>query len=252
MADGDYERGRGREIASLAAQLKRLAAERSTSPATLVLNGWAASPHAWDLCTFQRERVYSYIEQLDGLPEKRISSAPLNERFVLVGWSMGGSSAMRLVCRFPDRIAGLVLVAATPRMMEEKESGWRGMSPRRLAALEYGLKATNGEGFFGAPADKPNPYMMDCDENLARGLEYLRETDLRENLKKTRLSCPVYVFQSERDGIVRRENADFLKEVFPQAVVEIVPGAEHALPVFIADRIDAAVDCASRSGRVLV
>ncbi len=239
MADGDYERGRGREIASLAAQLKRLAAERASSTTTLVLNGWAASPHAWDLCKFPRERVYSYIEQLDGLPENRIASAPPSELFILVGWSMGGSSALRLACRFPGRLAALVLVAATPRMMEEKETGWRGMSPRRLAALEYGLKATNGEGFFGAPEGKPNPYMMDSDENLARGLDYLRETDIREDLRRAGMSCPVRVFQSERDGIVRRENADFLKEVFPQAIVEIVPGAEHALPVFIPDQIDA-------------
>ena len=84
MADGDYERGRSREIGSIAAELKRLAAARASgdcsgrdtrcSPAGLfagrdarcprvgavvrphvfVLNGWAASPHAWDLCRFMR------------------------------------------------------------------------------------------------------------------------------------------------------------------------------------------------------
>ena len=44
---------------------------------TLVLNGWAASPHAWDLCAFGRERIYSYAGQLDGLPERALaSSAP--------------------------------------------------------------------------------------------------------------------------------------------------------------------------------
>ena len=59
MADGDYERGRGREIDAIAAELKRLAAARSASapyqregraparPQIFVLNGWAASPHAW-------------------------------------------------------------------------------------------------------------------------------------------------------------------------------------------------------------
>ena len=125
--------------------------------------------------------------------------------------------------------------------MEDKSTAWRGMTPRRLAALEYGLKITHGEGFFGVPEDKPNPYMMDNDANLSRGLGYLRETDLRDALAKSHLACPVHVFQSERDGIVRRENADFLKTVFPQAKVDIVPGAEHALPVTIPDLIDAAV-----------
>jgi len=241
VADGDYERGRDREIASLAAQLKRLAAERNAVPTVLVLNGWAASPQAWELCKFPRERVYSYIDQLDGLPERRIESAADGEKFVIVGWSMGGNSAMRIACRFPGRIAGLVLVAATPRMMEDREASWKGMSPRRLAALEFGLKATHGEGFFGIPEGKPNPYMMDTDENLTRGLDYLRATDLRDELVRLRLDCPVHVFQSEHDGIVRRENAEFLKSVFPRSTIELVPGAEHALPVTMPERLDAAV-----------
>lgn len=242
MADGDYERGRGRELSSLSAQLKRLAAERSAaSPSVLVLNGWAASPRAWELCGFARERIYSYIDQLDGLPKKRIMSAAPGEKFLLVGWSMGGTSSMRIVCEFPERIAGLVLVASTPRMMEDRETGWRGMSPRRLAALEYGLKATHGEGFFGALEGKPNPYMMDTDENLTRGLDFLRATDLRAELERLRHRMPVRIFQSAHDGIVRHENAEYLHSVFPNSNLEMVPGTEHALPVIIPDRIDAAV-----------
>ena len=162
---------------------------------------------------------------------------------VLVGWSMGGSSALRLAVAEPEKIRGLVLVAATPRMM--KAQGWAGMSERRLAALELGLNLTHGEGFSALPDGAPNPYMMDCDENLAKGLKYLRETDVRQGLldlcASGGLRCPVFVFQSERDGIVRHENADFLRGVFPQAKVEIVPGCEHALPVVIPDRIDEAV-----------
>ena len=176
MSDGDYERGRSREIGAIAAELKRLKRVRekvpgasrvlgasslvfgaelkhkdgcvSNAPSTkhqapgtsiFVLNGWAASPHAWDLCLFMRPRgsaalprLFSYVEQLDGEPEKAMENV---ERCILVGWSMGGSSALRLAARWPEKVAGLVLIAATPRMMEEKETGWRGMSPRRLEAL---------------------------------------------------------------------------------------------------------------------
>ena len=207
---------------------------------TFVLNGWAASERAWDLCRFRRDRIFSYVEQLDGAPEAAMRG---ESDVVLVGWSMGGSSALRLAIAEPEKTRGLVLVAATARMM--KAPGWVGMSERRLAALEVGLRMTRGEGFFGLPEGTPNPYMMDDDANLARGLDYLRDTDLRQELvdigASGRLRCPVFIFQSERDGIVRRENADFLRSVFPQAVVEIVPGLEHALPVLIPGKIDAAV-----------
>ena len=214
---------------------------------TFVLNGWAASPHAWDLCAFPRDRVFSYIEQLDGLPEKAVAA---EDGVVLVGWSMGGSSALRLAIAFPEKVRGLVLVAATARMM--KDDGWAGMSDRRLAALEVGLKMTHGEGFFGVPEGKPNPYMMDSEENLSRGLDYLKQTDLRAALAALRasgrLACPVAIFQSERDGIVRSENAAYLKTVFPQASVTMVPGSEHALPIMIPEAIDAAVSVAFNAG----
>ena len=208
---------------------------------TFVLNGWSASEHAWDLCLFPRERIFSYVEQLDGEPEAAMRAD--RDGVVLVGWSMGGSGALRLALEFPEKIKGLVLVAATPRMM--KAPNWAGMSERRLAALELGLKMTHGEGFFGVPKDKPNPYMMDDDANLKRGLDYLKSTDLRvpliDLMASGRLRCPVKIFQSERDGIVRPENAKFLAAVFPGASVEMVAGSEHALPIFIPERIDVAI-----------
>lgn len=211
----------------------------------LVLNGWAASPQAWELCSFARgARLFSYVEQLDGAAAEAFAAA--GEPVALVGWSMGGSTALGLAASAPEKVGALVLVAATPRMMEDRETGWKGMSPRRLDALRRGLELTHGEGFFGLPEGRPNPYMMDEPENLERGLAYLRETDLRATLLARfgaagSASFPVFVFQSAHDGIVRAANADFLREVFPQATVEIVPGGEHALPVTIPEKIDAAL-----------
>lgn len=211
---------------------------------TFVLNGWAASEEAWDLCTFPRTRLFSYVEQLDGAPERAMEG---ETDVLLVGWSMGGSSALRLALAMPEKVRGLVLVAATPRMMQDE--GWRGMSARRLEALEKGLLMTGGAGFSGIPDGKPNPYKIDGEANLKRGLAYLRETDLRAALRAAGFGgrFPVTIFQSARDGIVRPENAAFLKEVFPQAVTEIVPGSEHALPIMIPERIDAAVAAAAAS-----
>ena len=122
------------------------------------------------------------------------------------------------------------------------------MTDRRLAALEAGLRLTMGGGFFGVPEGRPNPYMTDSEENLSRGIDYLRTTDLRSLLMEKReefAKFPVSIFQSERDGIVRRSNSDFLMQVFPHADLHIVPGTEHALPVAIPEEIDAAV------GRIL-
>ena len=119
---------------------------------TFVLNGWASSSHAWDLCLFPRERIFSYVELMDGEAEKVLSK---EKEFVLVAWSMGGSYALTYAMKFPSKLKGLILLAATPRMM--RAQNWAGMSERRVAALEVGAKMTKGEGFFGTQSGRPNP-----------------------------------------------------------------------------------------------
>ena len=199
----------------------------------LVFNGWAAGPEVWALCAFPHDWVFDYVEQLDGLPEKVMEES---DEVVLVGFSMGGSSALRMWLRWPEKVKGLVLVSTTPRMMEAEN--WKGMSERRLAALRLGTRM-----MF---RDDPSP--MYDERNMERGLDYLRETDLRERLldrgretRDERHEVPVWIVQSERDGIVRPDNAEFLKQVFPQAKVTMVPGTEHVLPITVPELIDKAV-----------
>ena len=217
----------------------------------LVFNGWAAGHETWALCAFPHAWVFDYVEQLDGLPEKVIEDS---DEVVLVGFSMGGSSALRMWLKYPEKVKGMVLISATPRMMEERgndglpcrsvevESGvgivWKGMSERWLAALRLGTKT-----MF---RDDPSP--MYDERNMERGLDYLKTTDLREalQLRAARRDVapyrmPVRIFQSEKDGIVRPNHAEFLKQIFPQAKVTMVRGNEHVLPITIPELIDQAV-----------
>ena len=202
----------------------------------LVFNGWAAGPETWALCRFPHDWVFDYVEQLDGLPEKVMEDSG---KVVLVGFSMGGSMALRTLLKYSNTLGGLVLVSTTPRMMEEKESGWMGMSERRLAALRLGTQMM----FRGDPSP------MYDERNMERGLDYLKTTDLRSQLLSIsesgesvkRRNFPVFIFQSEKDGIVRPSNAEFLKQVFPQAKVTMVLGNEHVLPITVPELIDEAV-----------
>ena len=200
----------------------------------LVFNGWAAGAETWALCTFPHDWIFNYVEQLDGLPEKVVEES---DEVVLVGFSMGGSTALRMWLNWSEKVKGMVLISTTPCMMEDVN--WKGMSERRLAALRLGTQM-----MF---RDDPSP--MYDEKNMERGLDYLKTTDLRlqllsisesgESVKRRNL--PVWIFQSEKDGIVRPSNAEFLKQVFPQAKVTMVPGNEHVLPITVPELIDAAV-----------
>ena len=205
-----------------------------------VLNGWSASPEAWSLCTFPIDRLFSYRDQLDGVPEKALEAV---DEVILVGWSMGTSTALRLWMAYPEKVKGLVLLAAMPRMLSD--TNWVGITPRRLDVLYQATVMTHGEGFLGPPPGAPNPYSLDTEENLRAGITYLAETDLRAALEafapQVAPDFPIYLLHSERDGIVRSAQSTYLKGLFPSAQVTFIPGTEHALPVIIPEKIDAAV-----------
>ncbi len=199
----------------------------------IVLNGWAARPEAWDACAFSRERIFSYIETLDGRAEEAVARAA--DGVILVGWSMGGSAALELAAKFPDRIRGLVLLAATARMMADEN--WKGMTPLRCKALKRAL--LEGE------APEPNPYFIDADANLERGLDYLRTVDVRAALlsraAEGAFKFSVHIFQGEQDAVTRPSNVEFLQQIFPKAKVTRLEKCTHALPVEIPGAIDEAV-----------
>ena len=205
-----------------------------------VFNGWAAGPETWARCTFPRSRVFSYIDVLDGIAERELAE---EDAFVLVGFSMGGTLALQTLLRHPEKVRGLVLVSATPCMAEKATEGWRGMNDRRIAAFRKGVQLMH--------PDDGSPWLNEA--NLDRGLAYLRTTDIRRQLvdfaAMRRPDFPVSILQSERDGIVRPQNAEFLKDVFPQAEVTIVPGNAHDLPLTVPDLIDAAVSAVGELAR---
>lgn len=198
----------------------------------LVFNGWAAGAETWELCSFHHDWIFNYIEQLDALPENTIVNF---DEVILIGFSMGGSTALRMLLKFPEKVKGLILISATPRMMEDKERGWKGLSERRLNALELGTRM-----LF-----KEDPSPIYGVENMMRGIEYLKNTDLRTELLAHRnewQKLRVSIFQSDRDGIVRPENARFLTQVFPHATLTMITGNEHVLPIKTPELIDQAVE----------
>lgn len=59
---------------------------------------------------------------------------------VLLGWSLGGQIAAHLAWHAPERVAGLVTIAATPRFAATDD--WPGgVDPAQLAAFRHGLMA---------------------------------------------------------------------------------------------------------------
>ncbi|MEM7171137.1 MAG: alpha/beta hydrolase [Pseudomonadota bacterium] len=134
---------------------------------------------------------------------------------VLVGSSMGGWISLLVARERPERVAGLVGIAAAP---DFTQAMWRGFNPGQRNQLM-------NEGRLEQPSDySDEPYIITRD---------LIE-DGRKNLLldgPIPISCPVRLLQGQKDEAVPWETAQKISDALASDDVEvtIVKGGDHRL-----------------------
>ncbi len=177
---------------------------------------------------------------LDAWADACLAQAPA--RAVWLGWSLGGLVALAAALRAPDRVAGLILVTATPRFV--RATDWpAAMAGETLDQFHSGLVADPGgtlDRFLalqvrgseaaretlrtlrGELASRPTPDPL----ALALGLDLLRDADLRPRLAE--LSCPSLWLFGSHDTLVPSGAAPAVAALLPAARVQVLRGAAHA------------------------
>ncbi len=140
-------------------------------------------------------------------------SALTDGPLIVVGSSMGGWLALLLAREFPDRIAGMVTIAAAPDFTED--GYWASFSAEQKAALET-------VGHVELPSDYMEPYVI-TKRMIVDGREHLV---LRDPL---RLPFPVRFLQGTADTAVSTETAMRLLERAegPDMRLLLVKDADH-------------------------
>jgi pimeloyl-[acyl-carrier protein] methyl ester esterase len=168
--------------------------------------------------------------------------AALPPRCVLVGWSLGAQLAMALAARAPQRVAALVLLAATPRFA--RAADWpHGTAPDVLETLRAQLEhdwrqvledfvwlqvrgsrdaQDTADRLAGALArhGEPDP------QALRAGLQLLDGVDLRATVAAIRQ--PALVVSGLNDRVTRPQAARWLAGALPAAGLLELPRAGHA------------------------
>ena len=170
--------------------------------------------------------------------------APLTERYMLLGWSLGGQVAIDLAAALPSGVERLALVATTPRFLAAP--GWRCGTPRPLLSrLIHRLHVEGGRAVRdfltlqvrgSAPATASRVLAMLTEavhthgaaqlDALVSGLARLRDSDLRRALPQ--LSMPALVIAGQRDRVIRPAASRALAAALPQASYVEIVGAAHA------------------------
>jgi pimeloyl-[acyl-carrier protein] methyl ester esterase len=156
-------------------------------------------------------------------------------------WSLGAFEALEWAARWPDRVARLVLVGATPRFLQAP--GWSCAQPPELLA---GFAA----GIAGDPAGTLRRFAALINQGdaqartatraltsllddgiaaaavLSAGLDRLADTDLRALVPT--VAQPTLVVHGEHDPLMPLAAARWLAGHLPQGRLEVFAGAAHA------------------------
>ena len=230
---------------------------QSAKPALLFLHGFPLGPEMWKKQkeSFEAEgyQVIAADVRLegqrtgDGLPEpvtmEQMAQAALSEaeaagaqRFVAVGFSMGGYVAFSIAEQAPERFAGLVLVDT--RAEADTEEGKAGRREMAAKVLREGARAA-AEAMVGKLL---SPDTLRNNEAVAAEVERIilstsptaiASAALGMAVRQDRtamlptIQAPTLVIVGEEDAITPPDIARGIAEAIPGAELAVIPKAGH-------------------------
>lgn len=229
---------------------------RGRGPRLVMLHGWALNSRVWDDIVEPLAQRYAVVRvdlpghggspwppRFDDLESlARVLAPHLDGSAIIVGWSLGSLAALQLALRHPGAVRALVLVAGTPRFLND--STWRhGVDPEVLE--EFGARLRKDqEGTvrdFLALQVRGDERALQTLRTLRRrvldtgpthpaalaaGLEVLKRADLREELAS--IPVPALVIAGEHDRLTPVEGSRELASGLRRARFALVEQAAHA------------------------
>jgi len=181
-----------------------------------------------------RAEIGAYVEVVRGFAE--VLGLP---PFVLVGHSMGGGIALEFALRYPNRLAGLVLVGTGARLR---------VAPQIITGILSDFRGTTELLATWTHGDHADP------NTLRLYLRRLREIDpqvIHDDFVAcdtfdcmadlVRITAPTLVICGEADRMTPVKFSRYLAEQIPGAQLVVVPGAGHMValeqPTVVAEAV---------------
>ena len=175
------------------------------------------------------------------------------DRFVLVGFSMGGRVSMVFAERHPERLAGLVLVDIAPEldprgiarigneMSEQRAPVFTSVEEyARMLSLNYPAgqpAAIQRMAKYGLKQREDGLYEMKMDPGLRSDRPDDEEAKKQEELfiqrqwdALAKVPCPTLVVRGAASDILAPDTADrMVEDVLQNGILEVVPQAAHSV-----------------------
>ncbi len=221
-----------------------------------MVHGWCLHSGVWDSLLPELERCYR-VTRVDLPAHGRSHAVPMPAELqslahmlykvappdaVWLGWSLGALACLRAAIDFPQNVRALLLVAATPRfisagdwphampleqmqnMVSELRQDYQRTVQRFLALQVCGDGAA--QAILRRLRKLMSTYAEPSPADLERGLQLLRDSDLRSELAQVHL--PVQVVMGGYDRLVPVQAGESLAAAVHGARCTVIPKAAHA------------------------
>lgn len=170
-------------------------------------------------------------DTLDGMARRVLAEAP--ERFVLVGFSMGGFVARVLTLMAPERVAGVAFVATSARGYSDEERA------QRQAGLGPGGRVPGAA--VGAPSLHPerenDPVLLGrlrgMQQRLGREVRARQAALVRREgyADLERIACPALVVACRQDRLRGIAETERMARHLPRATFRVIEECGHMAPL---------------------
>ena len=170
-------------------------------------------------------------DTLEGMAERVLEGSP--EKFILIGFSMGGFVARVLTLAAPERIIGVAFVASSARGYSAEERA------RRQAGWQPGNRPprTNGVAAGLHPDRERDPLLLDRLRGMQRRLGpdvRTRQSALVRNdgyADLERIDCPALVVACRQDRLRTFAETERMAQCLPHARFEVIEDCGHMAPL---------------------
>lgn len=173
---------------------------------------------------------------------------------VLVGWSLGAQAVLKALPVIKDRVAGLVLVGATPRFTASEQFP-HGLKPVEAEGMRVKIRRNLGRALTGFQSGMFSEIEQSDQSAMSRslhllsmvslpdpeiaiaGLEALMNEDL--SMEAEQVNCPTLILHGEHDRICLPGASVWLEHHISGSKRICYPAAGHALFLSGMDRFNA-------------
>ncbi len=209
----------------------------------VLLHGWAMHSAIWGNFAEQLSLHYNVtlidLPTSDNLNEiaEEIVAKLADEPFYILGWSFGGTVALKIAKIYPNRVKGLILMAANPCFVATEN--WSGMAvetidsfteqfhiqPEETLQRFLHLQCQGLPKFLKEFKQRFSLKMIQNFFDLEISLNLLKTSDLRFILAN--LTCPIAVILSDNDALVPVKIGKKIQILQPNSKRTILKNAGH-------------------------